>query len=792
MKKNRSLGCFIGTAVSGLILLCAGLTAWYYSQSQNQALRVFTQIRNPQSGLVAPLNNPIPLDVYVEGNQTVQRLEVYADGTLVGAANGAGQNVLTLAQTWTPATIGRHALVARAFFSAESFVDSSVVFVDVAELSSATQQLMVDSIPRADGVTQVTIKDLADAAQTTPEQILTLNPSLGAVDPSAVIPAGTLLTLPRTKDVPSVAAAAIPPPAPGAPGTPGDSSSVSHFSGETHSCSQISLAWTDAPDETAYALYRLSPGDDLMSLLSRLPANTTTFTDDITRIGTYRYFLAPVRPGGEGISSMMPIEIGPECSPAGTGATSALRLSLINLSSAESFEGTYCYVSVNGSRYERLPAEPNLLRPTSGNLEYSLPMQLPSRGQYAMTVPTDGLVRIDGECWGRRGAESIQLGHFSGSHASPEWDGRDLVATETASVSRSVASADAIPAQAGGYVFRVQYRIAPAGTRIADISLPNGPIFLPVNIEPIRGPDVTIPVPTNVRFINTVTGFCEPLPSTDPDTGTNVCIDQLAPRLAWDWNASGIVPQAAVTGFLVNVDFLDTTRTSEYPVNGPELFIQPGTARNSLPPAIPSFYRCGGIIKITVRAVTDFGRSYPSAPLELRRPACNSRAELRITVQSLTIGPSTGSGQVLDQGDICILCDDRRMELFGDLFIAVRNTAPALSRTPSHDIGTLLTGACPGGTVCVNEGQYEWGVPPHRVTWLFEMEGAAAQLQPLSFTVVIKDYDTSNGPDPFCVATKTLEPRTTADWARINETVELTSDLGEASCKFQINVLGLP
>lgn len=792
MKKKQSMGCFIGAFVTVLVLICAGLTAWYYVFSKTPAVRVFTQIRNPQNGMVTPLNNSIPLDVYAEANQTIQRLEVYADGTLVGAANGSDQNVLTLAQIWTPTTLGRHALTARAFFSADSFSDSSVVFVDVIELAGATQQLVVDSIPRAEGVTDVTVQDLARAAQTTPEQILALNPALTPGDAAAIIPPGTFLTLPRGFDVPVNVTAVIPPPAPGGPGTPADSSAAAHFSGETHSCSQVSLNWTDAPDETAYAIYRTAPGEDLMSLLARAAANTTTYADPVTRVGTYRYFLAPVRPGGEGISSMLAVEIGPECSPTGTGSISSLNLNLLSLSTAEAFEGTYCYVSVNGSRYERLPAEPSLLRPTSGDLNYSLPLQLPNRGQYALTVPTDGLVRINGECWGRRGAESFSLGRFTGGHPSSEWDGRDLIVTETAYEPVKLSSAEYIPDLAGGSVFQIRYRIAPAGNRFDLSSLYSGVVILPASLEPVQRPLPEVPSPTNVRFENVVTGLCEPIPSTDPDYGSSVCIDQVAPRIAWDWNGNALFRQEAVSGFTVTVNFLDTTRNPALLLNGTEIYVQPGTTRRTVPPAVPSYFRCGGVLQITVSTVTELGRSLPSAPLQVRQPACNSRAILRITVQSLTIGPSAASGQVLDQGDICILCDDRRMELFGDLFIAVNNTAPALSRTPGHDIGTLLTGACPQGTVCVNEGQYVWGQSPHRVTWLFEMEGDALQLQPLSFTVALKDYDTHNGPDPFCVATKTLGARSLTDWARTDENIELTSDLGEASCKFQINVTGLP
>jgi hypothetical protein len=105
-----------------------------------------------------------------------------------------------------------------------------------------------------------------------------------------------------------------------------------------------------------------------------------------------------------------------------------------------------------------------LLHPTSGDLSYDLPLQLPNRGVYALSVPSDGLVRLDGECWGRRGVESLRIGRFSGSHARSEWDGRDLTSVVLAVEPRQLASLNGQPASAGGASF-LRYRIQPAGSR---------------------------------------------------------------------------------------------------------------------------------------------------------------------------------------------------------------------------------------------------------------------------------------------------------------------------------------
>ncbi|MEJ5225341.1 MAG: hypothetical protein WHV44_12865, partial [Anaerolineales bacterium] len=327
-----------------LLLLCGGAAAWLYLSSQSQGTRAFVQIRAPQSGELTEVNATLPLMVYAEASRPVLRLEVYADGALVAAANGQ-DNSLTLVQPWTPLTPGRHVLVARAFFAADDFADSQVVFVDTADLSAVPMETNVDAIQRGEGVTEIRVGDLAAAAGTTPEEIARLNPGLPAA-PDAVIPPGTPLSLPRHSNPPPASLPpAVQPPAPGAPGSDPAAPPASRFDGETHSCSQISMRWTDAPDETSYRLYQTAPGEDRMSLLATLPANTLTYSTPITRVGTYRYFLAPVRPGGETVTSMLNVEIGPECSPAGTGETTALNLLLLSLTTEQGYDGVYCYVS---------------------------------------------------------------------------------------------------------------------------------------------------------------------------------------------------------------------------------------------------------------------------------------------------------------------------------------------------------------------------------------------------------------------------------------------------------------
>lgn len=212
MKNKRGVGCILTGALL-VLALCAvagGLALW---RSSNKAPQILVEIKDPQMAMLANLNEALPLVVTAEADAPITRLEVYANGVLIAASNGEGQNTIMLAQTWAPATAGRHVLVARAFVDAENFADSQITFVDALDLSLLPIQVNVDDLPRGDGVTEVSLPDLAAASGTTPDELVRLNPSLS---PAGSIPPGSIVSIPRPASAPP-SSASVPPPAPGAP-----------------------------------------------------------------------------------------------------------------------------------------------------------------------------------------------------------------------------------------------------------------------------------------------------------------------------------------------------------------------------------------------------------------------------------------------------------------------------------------------------------------------------------------------------------------------------------------------
>ncbi|MEW6286290.1 MAG: hypothetical protein AB1509_08675 [Chloroflexota bacterium] len=772
--KNRT-GCFILFALLALLLLCSGAAGWLYWRSAQIQPPPFVQIRSPQSGELADLNETLPLEVYAEAGLPILRLEVYADGALIAAANGQ-TNTLTLAQPWTVSTPGRHVLVARAFFAADHFADSQIVFVDTADLSGVPVQVNVDDLPRGEGVTEVRVGDLASAAGTTPEEIARLNPSLPAA-PDAVIPPGTPLSLPRRSDPPPASPPpAIPSPAPGAPGRDPAAPPASHFDGETHSCSQAALRWTDSADETAYLLYRIAPGEDVQTLLATLPANQLTYTDaTLARAGTYRYLLAPRRPSGSSVTDMVSITLGSECDPASTAGMDSLRLAMLTIQLQKSFDGIYCYVSVNGSRYERIPSGEDLLRPSADWSVYQLPLQIPNRGQYALQVPAGGAVDITMECWGRRGPRSDSLGKYSASHPAEDWDGREL----------SGWSNTTDPSVPKSYTFNPSYRIyRPLGsldlTRIYEGALEPQYLNVPPILDPLSAQVSNIPAPTNVAL---EWGLgCDPLLYLYAEGGYQCSL--YTPRIRWTWWSSETVIRSMLTGFDVRLEFSDPGNPARR-LPGPQ-FSQNDISKNTLPlHPLPLAYRCGSTVYVTVTARTARGNSAPSAPLILRMPECK-QDKLRVRITSIELTASRQSGQLRDDGDICIACDDRRLEVFGSVYL---NGYGVRHDSIPHDWGNVLFGTCPGSTTCLMEGNYRLGESAMRLPWLFERDvphnGTAI------LTVSLRDYDINNGPDPLCLGNAEIQLGALVD-RNFRQTLAVASDFGEASCRITAEVTIAP
>lgn len=839
MKKLRN---FVLLSVLLVLALCAAAVVFFMSQSPKT--RAVVQIESPTNGQLVGQGDPFMLSAFAESNRPILRLEVYANGTLVAAVNGArDQYSLDLNYPLFFSAPGRHIFVARAFFSPEDFTDSDLVTVDVAGIGSAPVQVNVDDIPRGEGVTDITVGDLAAALGVPPAQIASLNPGLPPA-PESVIPPGTPLTLPPAAAAPPPAETPIvsAPPAPPEEGVveppavvvppvsedggeveaprfaavppvpegfPRLSSSPNDpvFDGLSQSCSQIAFRWRPDPDALAYKIYRWAPGDPFTrdparlspsilpdtSLLAAVPAGTTTYTDVLVtgRPGIYLYILATVRSSGERMTSVLRVEVPEDCVPSRPSGNTGLKLLLLDLTTTQSFSKVYCYVSVNGSRYERLPGDQEGLLPTEGSTVFNLPVQLPNRGLFGVSVNSDGVIQLNGECWGQQDTTVVLVGRFSASHPSSDWTGRDLTTKLTAALPRALASASQQPLGSSGNTLR--YRILPgvAGLDLGSVApgaLRSLYVDVPLVATGLEGPDFTIPAPRNVR--KEAFPWCDTFPSTDPNVGLSVCTGPLAPAIRWDWNPDALTREEDVLGWRMDVSYIrNTPGEGERVIPGDSLLIarlpDSRSAGRSAPyPVIPARYACGTTVRVTITAITPMGDSMPSEPLLIPPVACPSTASLLITVESLSVLPSTTTGEVLDDGDLCILCADRRLELYGGL---ITDDVSSVLR-PNRNFGVLAFGACPTNANCFAEGVY----PSNALgPWL-----APRTLRNVTdnvwITIQVIEYDLYNNHDTFCFGGINLPARSADAWRQMDERFTVASDYGEARCEMVVRVQGAP
>jgi hypothetical protein len=430
-------GCL---AVLLLLLLGLGGAAWYFCPTPaSPAAGLLVYLTAPQSGALSEINAPLNVKSMALSAQGVTRLELYADGALVAVQTTTlpdGSNPLVFDQQWTPLTAGRHILMARAYGLHGGFADSDVRSVDVLAQLQPSYPLAIDTLQRGQGAPAPSLNDVAVGVGLPAEQILAANPHLtdgaggGAFDPAAPRPPGTRLDIPRTPApppgaTPGPAAAPSPAPLPDAPLAPTEL-------GASADCASADLSWIASPGATGYAIYLLGGGIPVMARLATLPANQPSYHDPLPALGEWRYQVAAMRDGLEGLSPLQTVDTPGTCVPPATAPALDTRvLTFLSLVTLSRFDGVYCYLSLNGSPYERAPAgDLETFTPGPDGLSYNLARDLPAHAQFLLGVPPAGApLTLAGDCYGRQGLQSVLLGSFAASHPPTDWDGRTLQQT---------------------------------------------------------------------------------------------------------------------------------------------------------------------------------------------------------------------------------------------------------------------------------------------------------------------------------------------------------------------------
>ncbi len=777
--QKKTSRVWLGCGIAIIVVLLFGLVAvislfLLYSHDWHKEPSLNITITRPESGIQVEVKSPVELQATGSNSGGLTRLELYADGALISAqesSDAKGENPLILASIWTPLTAGRHALVARGYSSDDKFADSQVIYVIAADAVART--LDVDAIPKKQGSANPSLADIAAAYGVSADDFVRHNPSLSGTDPTAPLPPGTTLSPPPSPGGTSNGSppTSSSPPTPPRTGNPAPPTALR----ANADCAHATLNWTDSPDETSYRIYRYSGGSS--TVVGTAAANATSFRDSLPAIAgaqTYLYQVASVRSGREGLSLMASAVTPATCTGPGALSGTDLMLKVAMVDTDDTWEGIYCYLSVNSRPYERIPVgDSTSISPESGNIRYYNLTRLPGGGRYDMTGHPAGIpVTLNGNCRGRRGPLTYHLGNFAISHPQADWNGTLR--------------------HASGGSYRFSYCLGPA-------SQPCAPVIPGVTTIYLDIPVLTdllfyLPSPTNLRMDNSLIA-CNSL--TNPSDrwacrfSSPRCsifgICEGSRTLFWDWVGTAFVPETSLTGYTV-------VRTTTNRTTGSHMSIIWDINRQA-DGTLPKYswgqetdLLCGTHVDYRVRARQGSRFSNLSDPFSFNTPACTSTsARVEVTFQTIQIS------HVNDRGEACLFCPERDEQLESQGSISAGGSLiPFSTRTftsnlvaRSYDWSSFYLRNLPGGSAALNNNVFRFVITdPARDTIAY-----SAQISDLDRYTLMGDTNLTE----FCNVSGRIPPHTMAEWANFNQTFTLSDNRNpESDCVITVNVRGYP
>ncbi len=472
----------------GIALLCivAALGLLFLSMLGRQSAtlpRVF--VVDPETGDELVAGTPALVYGRAEDPDGIAGSELWVNGQLVGTqANPDGGNSFKLSQSWRPSQAGAYTLLVRATDTRGYSGQSATILIHVVEKIAPAADAVSEILPEEPGAAPALGPVADDSAPEDGASDDGSHPRVGI--PDDVIPAGTpgrgfIPFRPLVGVVCSVAPVlcdgsasdATPRPDPevclfltgttdcAGPSRPGAlPPAAPRITATYDSACGVGLTWTDeSADELGFKVFRMKDEAEAV-LIAMTGEGGTTFTDQPGTGGAYRYFAAAFNAQGEspGAPSAAVMVPAGDCASAG-GESAYLDLEALTFTVEESLDRVYCYYSVGGAPFVRVPEdEAEFLEPVEGGWDIAEH----AAGAHRLSIPHNAAepLPVAGQCLGWHGLELVPLGGFSQSHAAEEWDDRTLT-------------------NSGGR-FTVTYRIHPAvlesreggSSAIIDPSLP--------------------------------------------------------------------------------------------------------------------------------------------------------------------------------------------------------------------------------------------------------------------------------------------------------------------------------
>lgn len=787
MKNSKRFYFQIFAGVACIVLF--GLLLLYVNYASGQAMPTFPRVTIDTTipegtGVVHQ-----PVIVFGEASDPdgIESAELWVNGTMVASQSNTNQDLypFEISQSWIPDGPGNYLFLLRGIDRNGFAGESSPVMIQIEERAYPPDSAMLGQYFVKDGDT---IESIAEHFGTTPEEIHVINPGLG--DP---LPAESLSVPPRPEtdsggdapppgdgsdEPPHVSPPAAPSPEEGVPAVPvsapwwgflplpggfsciltpaicaapsaGDTPTLpaSDVHASLVDTCQVSVDWTDnSTNEAGFRVYRLVMRprfrSELVALMDPFPdsGGRLNYVDSSAPTGEFNYAVATINSRGEEVWSG-PSEIITTTCPSSIAGGRALDVEALEMTiSDSSIERLYCYLSLGGSPFERIPVGASEFITLEGGAwniaEYA-------SGDNKRTIMMDGTrpLEIIAECLGWQAGTLVDLGRFTRSHPPEEWDGRPLIAGPDDGA------------------FSVAYLIQPTTSDGTSAGYGGG------------AGDPSVPVPFNLRATDTWT-TCTRFPFGLPP----FCPIFNEPGLAWDYTVDPADPRppiyfkvyrvtAGAGGSSLNYTTLDGTHMS--------------APQDTTDCGLRNYYSVSAVVGVDPVSGEEIQSSVSEA-LEIQ-PTCGT---LEIVLYSIQM-----SG--IDDG---VLNDD--YEAYG--WLTINNEFHVLWNNHC-DHGSCGGGSSSAYTVMEDGITYHWRDMLLKISdgsWFARADNVIRvpirDGEPLLLSFQFYDHNDYNSDYVICTSRSSpiLPARSLAEWLSTWETGSITTR--GVGCRVEVFVHGIP
>lgn len=414
MNKNKVLvGCGISVIVLFVLAITGVLLAPFFISSPNEVIGMDDSVQvflvQPVNGSKVAVNKPVAIYAEATALTDLQKLDLWVDNHLweTGKKQSPSGTTINAHWVWIPDQKGDFTLTVRSTDSAGAGKMSNTIHINVvAEDALPLPPVVEVGLGKLKEITDPT--ELAAAGSGAPADI----PDDGTIPPPPPFPpeenppADVEDNPPSPGIIPikfSLWAAKFTGKIFGNPQPPAAAKIWASISG----CDVTLVIQDNSDNETALVVNRVGPGGTAFAQIAKLDphAGTGTFKylDAGVGKGKYVYMVSAVNAAGNSMSNMATVQ----SMENACLLPSQITLGIIGatITPTKSVTKMYCYLSVNGGSWSRIPTEMNsFIYGNKQSFDFS-----PYLGNL-MNNPPAGGVQISLDCWGWDGGTLVHLG----------------------------------------------------------------------------------------------------------------------------------------------------------------------------------------------------------------------------------------------------------------------------------------------------------------------------------------------------------------------------------------------